>query len=76
MSNTSERPGKEVVQVYRRDEVASIVRPPLRLVAFTTVELDPGRTMTVTLRIPPTRLATTGTPGDMASRMPDPSPSL
>ncbi len=56
VSNTSERAGKEVVQVYLRDEVASIVRP-LRLAAFTTVELEPGRTMTVTLRIPATRLA-------------------
>jgi beta-glucosidase len=57
VSNTADRPGKEVVQVYLRDEVASIVRPSLSLAAFTTVELEPGRTVTVTLRVPATRLA-------------------
>lgn len=55
--NTGDRPGKEVVQAHLRDEVASITRPATSLVAFTAVELQPGRTVTVTLRIPAARLA-------------------
>jgi beta-glucosidase len=57
LTNTGERASKEVVQVYLRDDVASIVRSSAALAAFTTVELAPGRTVTVTLRIPATRLA-------------------
>ena len=57
LTNTGERASKEVVQVYLRDDVASIVRPSAALAAFTTVELAPGRTVTVTLRIPAARLA-------------------
>ncbi len=57
VTNTGDRVGKEVVQVYLRDEVASVARPAASLAAFTTVELPPGRTVTVTLRIPPARLA-------------------
>jgi beta-glucosidase len=37
--------------------VASIVRPATSLAAFTTVDLQPGRTTTVTLRVPASRLA-------------------
>jgi beta-glucosidase-like glycosyl hydrolase len=57
VTNAGERATKEVVQVYLRDDVASIVRARMALAAFTTVELEPGRTVTVTLRIPSTRLA-------------------
>jgi beta-glucosidase-like glycosyl hydrolase len=57
VTNTGDRPGKEVVQVHLHDEVASIVRPTTSLAAFTTVDLQPGRTATVTLRVPASRLA-------------------
>ena len=57
VTNAGDRASKEVVQVYLRDEVASVVRPAPSLAAFTTVELEPGRTVTVTLRIPAARLA-------------------
>ena len=57
LTNTGERASKEVVQVYLRDDVASIVRPSAALAAFTTVGLAPGRTVTVTLRIAAARLA-------------------
>ena len=49
VTNAGDRAGKEVVQVYLRDEVASIARTATSLAAFTTVELEPGRTVTVTL---------------------------
>ena len=57
VTNAGDRVGKEVVQVYLRDEVASVARTAACLAAFTTVELQPGRTVTVTLRIPAARLA-------------------
>jgi beta-glucosidase-like glycosyl hydrolase len=57
VTNVGDRAGKEVVQVYLRDEVASVARSGASLAAFTTVELEPGRTVTVTLRIPAARLA-------------------
>ena len=57
VTNTGDRPGKEVVQAHLRDEVASIVRPGTSLAAFTAVDLEPGRAVTVTLRIPAARLA-------------------
>jgi hypothetical protein len=57
VTNTGDRPGKEVVQVHLHDDVASIVRPATTLAAFTAVDLQPGRTVTVTLRIPAARLA-------------------
>ncbi len=57
VTNTGARPGKEVVQVFLHDEVASIVRPRTVLAAFTAIDLQPGRTVTVTLRVPAARLA-------------------
>ncbi|HEY0812837.1 MAG TPA: glycoside hydrolase family 3 N-terminal domain-containing protein [Pseudonocardia sp.] len=57
VTNKGDRRGKEVVQVHVHDEVASIVPPTTRLAAFTAVDLEPGRSMTVTLRIPAARLA-------------------
>jgi hypothetical protein len=57
VTNAGDRVGKEVVQVYLRDEVASVARTETSLAAFTTVELEPGRTVTVTLRIAAARLA-------------------
>jgi len=57
VTNAGDRATKEVVQVYLRDEVASILRPAAALAAFTTVALGPGRTATVTLRIAAPRLA-------------------
>jgi beta-glucosidase-like glycosyl hydrolase len=57
VTNTGDRPGKEVVQVHLHDDVASIVRPATSLAAFTVIDLQPGRSVTVTLRIPADRLA-------------------
>jgi len=57
VTNAGDRMGKEVVQVYLRDEVASVARATASLAAFTTVELEPGRTVTVPLRTPAARLA-------------------
>ena len=42
VTNVGDRRGTEVVQLYVRDEVASVARPHQQLVGFSRVELDPG----------------------------------
>lgn len=50
--NTGEHRGSEVVQVYVRDVVASMVRPLHELKAFRRVALSPGEAATLTFRLP------------------------
>ena len=50
VTNTGQRRGAEVVQVYVRDEFATVTRPVRELKGFARVTLDPGQTQTV--RIP------------------------
>jgi len=45
------------VQLYVRDDVASLARADRQLVGFVRVPLGPGTTRTVTLRVEPSRLA-------------------
>jgi beta-glucosidase len=45
--NVGERAGDEVVQIYLRDEVASVTQPAKKLVGFARVTLAPGATRTV-----------------------------
>lgn len=52
VTNTGEVEGDEVVQVYSRDELASVVRPMKELVAFKRVTLEPGESKTVEIEIP------------------------
>jgi beta-glucosidase len=51
VTNTGTREGKEVVQLYLRDRVASITRPVKELKGFQKIDLQPGETRTVTFRI-------------------------
>lgn len=51
LKNTSERKGKEVVQFYIRDLVASVTRPVKELKNFQIVELEAGETKTITFII-------------------------
>ena len=41
VTNTGERGGDEVVQLYIRDPQASVTRPVLELKSFVRVELEP-----------------------------------
>ncbi|KAG6888900.1 hypothetical protein C0992_007139 [Termitomyces sp. T32_za158] len=43
--------GREIAQIYITDEVSSLPRPAKELKAFTKVELQPGETKKVTLRL-------------------------
>ena len=54
--NAGERAGKEVVQLYIHDRVASTVRPVQSLAAFKKISLDAGEVKTVQLEIPEERL--------------------
>lgn len=48
VTNTGDREGDEVVQLYFSDEVASMVRPEMELAGFSRVPLKPGETKHVT----------------------------
>jgi beta-glucosidase len=52
VTNSGSMPGYEVVQVYIRDIVASLVRPVHELKAFQRLHLEPGETATLTFHIP------------------------
>jgi beta-glucosidase len=51
VTNTGQRAGKEVVQVYVRDITSRLHRPDKELKAFTKVYLEPGEYQTVTLTL-------------------------
>ncbi|TKK85639.1 glycosyl hydrolase [Herbidospora galbida] len=51
LTNTGDRPGREVVQVYLAPEDPGD-RPARWLAAFTTCAADPGQTVSVTVEIP------------------------
>lgn len=56
LSNTGERTGDEVVQLYVTDLVASVARPERQLVGFTRVRLAPGESCRVEFSVHPSRL--------------------
>ncbi len=58
--NTSGVPGKEVIQVYARDLVASVTRPIKQLVGFQKISLEPGEEKQVSFTLHADQLAFTG----------------
>lgn len=57
VTNTGDRAGSEVVQMYVRDLVSSVTRPVKELKGFRKVFLSPGETATVELNITAESLA-------------------
>jgi len=57
VTNTGARAGDEVVQLYLRDDEASVTRPVLELKRFQRVRLAPGERRTVTFTLQPDDLA-------------------
>jgi beta-glucosidase len=51
VTNSGDRAGDEVVQLYVQDEVASVTRPLKELKGFSRVTLQPGERRTVTFRL-------------------------
>ena len=58
VTNTGDRAGVAVPQLYLRDLVASTVKPVRTLAAFTKVSLEPGETKKVVLTIAPREMRT------------------
>lgn len=63
VKNTGDRDGKEVVQVYVRDAVSSIVMPVKELKAFKKLFIRAGNSEEITLEIPLSELRLTDNDG-------------
>ncbi|RZJ30259.1 MAG: glycosyl hydrolase [Flavobacterium sp.] len=57
VTNTGKVAGEEVVQLYLRDKVATIVRPVKELKDFQKIKLAPGESKTITFKITNDKLA-------------------
>jgi beta-glucosidase len=57
ISNSGERAGDEVVQLYCRDLVASVARPERFLLGFARLSLAPGEARKIIFTVHPSRLA-------------------
>lgn len=57
VTNTGNRAGQEVVQLYVTDSKASVVRPKKELKGFSKVALEPGETKQVSFTITPDMLS-------------------
>ena len=57
VTNTGSVAGREVVQAYTSLSGSAVQRPPHELKAFASVQLDPGETVSATLRIRRSELA-------------------
>ena len=57
VTNTGDLPGADIVQLYGRDLVGSVVRPVAQLLGYARVELEPGQARRVRFDVPTARLA-------------------
>ena len=57
VTNTGDRGGTEVVQLYLRDEAARVARPNRQLAGFARVNLAPGESSSVRFAVDPSLLA-------------------
>jgi beta-glucosidase len=57
VTNTGQRAGDEVVQLYLRDRISSVTRPIRELKGFTRISLQPGETRSVTFTLTPDDLS-------------------
>ncbi|MGH3652121.1 glycoside hydrolase family 3 N-terminal domain-containing protein [Glutamicibacter sp.] len=60
LTNTGDRSGAEVIQLYLRDEVASVVRPRRWLAGFAKVALEAGESKRVSFSVHADRTSFTG----------------
>jgi beta-glucosidase len=64
VTNTGDRAGEEVVQLYIRDLVGSLSRPVKELKGFEKISLEPGEQKEVSFQISPENLAFYGASGE------------
>ena len=57
ITNTGNRPGAEIAQLYIHDQLASVTRPIKLLKGFQKIMLAPGETQTVSFEITPDMLS-------------------
>ncbi|TRZ42295.1 glycoside hydrolase family 3 C-terminal domain-containing protein [Robertkochia solimangrovi] len=57
ITNTGDRDGEEVIQLYASFPESSVVRPLKQLIAFDRTHIEKGSSRSVTLKIPAKRLA-------------------
>ncbi len=56
VTNTGDRKGKEVVQLYINDKVSSVTTPVMALKRFSKIELNPGESKRVAFHLAPSDL--------------------
>jgi beta-glucosidase len=56
VTNTGERAGDEVAQLYVREDVSSVETPARALKGYSRIHLRPGETKTVSFRVPQEKL--------------------
>jgi beta-glucosidase len=65
VTNTGDRRGTEVVQLYAADTATGVTLPAQQLIGFARVDLEPGASKTVTFVAPMSLLASTGLSGEV-----------
>jgi beta-glucosidase len=65
VTNTGDRAGVEVVQLYAGDTANGVTLPAQQLIGFARVDLEPGATRTVRFTTPLSLLAYTGITGEV-----------
>ncbi len=63
VTNTGDRTGDDVVQLYARDVVASVTRPVAQLVGYRRIRLQAGESAIVEFSVPAARLSFTNRAG-------------
>ncbi|MGV0789023.1 glycoside hydrolase family 3 N-terminal domain-containing protein [Mycolicibacterium sp. XJ2] len=65
ITNSGQRRGSDVVQLYAADTATGVTLPAQQLVGFTRVDLEPGASKSVTFTLPLSVLAYTGVSGEL-----------
>jgi beta-xylosidase len=65
VTNAGKRRGTEVVQLYAADTATGVTLPAQQLVGFARVDLEPGKSKTVSFTVPLSVLAYTGISGEL-----------
>jgi beta-xylosidase len=65
VTNTGERRGTEVVQLYAADTATEVTLPAQQLIGFARLDLEPGASKTVAFAVPMSLLGYTGLSGDL-----------
>jgi beta-glucosidase len=65
VTNTGQRRGTEVVQLYAADTATGVTLPAQQLIGFARLDLEPGASKTVAFVVPMSLLAYTGISGEL-----------